>query len=401
MRSMISCIKIVLYFLFIQARYSIALVPSRSRLLVHVLSRGNGDGGATKSSKKALHDSHDDHYGDGELSRRSMIGQILSSASAPLLTQVHPAFASDDSNTSTSTSTNTEQQPNLNCLLDLPPISKDCVRLYLCRHGQTENNRLRLVQGSRVDPPLNTTGKKQAIRLGETLSNLKQSGAPKFPTIAMHSTLQRARETAAVASLTIGKGEMEDDENLIYVNRLFSSDPHPPINVNEFKDTLELQTLSSLGEVDFGSAEGKSVSEARAEMMGTFAQWAIGKIDVGNGDDGESGRSVLTRASSALNALLDVAALNGGSAIAVTHSTYLRILLCLVLDVPLVESASFDQRNCCINVLDINVKEMRTVGPKANIFGGKLSVAPRDFSLTVPSGVVVRMNEIRHLEGLL
>ena len=34
---------------------------------------------------------------------------------------------------------------NFNCLLDLPPITPGCARLYLCRHGQTENNRLRLI----------------------------------------------------------------------------------------------------------------------------------------------------------------------------------------------------------------------------------------------------------------
>ena len=31
---------------------------------------------------------------------------------------------------------------NFDCLLDLPPITPGCVRLYLCRHGQTEYNRL-------------------------------------------------------------------------------------------------------------------------------------------------------------------------------------------------------------------------------------------------------------------
>lgn len=43
-----------------------------------------------------------------------------------------------------------QQQPNLHCLSDLPPILPYSVRLYLCRHGQTEYNRLKLIQGSRI-----------------------------------------------------------------------------------------------------------------------------------------------------------------------------------------------------------------------------------------------------------
>mmetsp|Transcript_16418 Transcript_16418/g.37999 ORF Transcript_16418/g.37999 Transcript_16418/m.37999 type:complete len:222 (-) Transcript_16418:495-1160(-) len=64
--------------------------------------------------------------------------------------------------------TNTEV--DLDCLKDLPPIPNDCIRIFLCRHGQTENNRLRIVQGARVDPPLNINGNAQATNLGFALA---------------------------------------------------------------------------------------------------------------------------------------------------------------------------------------------------------------------------------------
>eukprot|EP00956_Cyclotella_meneghiniana_P001722 scaffold1876_cov58-Cyclotella_meneghiniana.AAC.1 len=66
-------------------------------------------------------------------------------------------------------------QPDFGCLLDLPPLTPDCARIYLCRHGQTENNRLHLVQGARVDPPINENGREQAKRLGTAISRLMAS----------------------------------------------------------------------------------------------------------------------------------------------------------------------------------------------------------------------------------
>ena len=72
------------------------------------------------------------------------------------------AAASGETNTNTNSVQPQPQQPNLDCLADLPPILTNCVRLYLCRHGQTEYNRLKKVQGSRIDALLNDTGRKQA-----------------------------------------------------------------------------------------------------------------------------------------------------------------------------------------------------------------------------------------------
>jgi hypothetical protein len=40
----------------------------------------------------------------------------------------------------------------------LPPLAVGVKRLFLCRHGQTELNRLGKMQGARVDPELNALG---------------------------------------------------------------------------------------------------------------------------------------------------------------------------------------------------------------------------------------------------
>ena len=93
---------------------------------------------------------------------------------------------------------------------------------------------------------------------------------------------------------------------------------------------------------------------------------------------------------------------SGGSVAAVTHSRYIRMLLAVVLDESLAESIASQQANCCINVLDMKADgSHREAGPKSPLVGGPLSFAPEDFSLLVPAGNAIRVNECRHLQDLL
>ena len=87
---------------------------------------------------------------------------------------------------------------------------------------------------------------------------------------------------------------------------------------------------------------------------------------------------------------------------AVSHSTYLRMLLAVLLNIPLAQAATLTLINGCINVVDFK-KDGRTrvIASKSRIFGGPFSQAPSDFKLAVPRGDVVRVNEDRHLVGLL
>lgn len=64
------------------------------------------------------------------------------------------------------------------------------MKMYLVRHGQTNNNHKRLIQG-RVDAPLNLTGKKQAKTAGQVLKSLKVDYSK-----IISSPLSRALETA-------------------------------------------------------------------------------------------------------------------------------------------------------------------------------------------------------------
>ena len=147
---------------------------------------------------------------------------------------------------------------NLDALLDLPPVTEGCVRIFLCRHGQTENNRLRKVQGARVDPPINENGVQQAVNLGQALGRLDPS-----PRLFFSSSLQRAQMTALIA-------------------------------MDQINPNIKPQQLKCLSEVDFGpTAEGQPVALAKAGMQATYAAWATGRIDYRPRDgQGESGREV-------------------------------------------------------------------------------------------------------------
>ncbi|CAM9575168.1 unnamed protein product, partial [Discosporangium mesarthrocarpum] len=97
---------------------------------------------------------------------------------------------------------------------NLPPVAPGCKRIFLCRHGQTDLNSLKICQGRRLDPPLNDTGRRQAGRL---LPGVRLKGI-------LCSPLRRARETAGAAQSS-----------------------HPGSSV---------QILPNLIEVDFGVADG-------------------------------------------------------------------------------------------------------------------------------------------------
>ena len=155
--------------------------------------------------------------------------------------------------------TNTEV--DLDCLKELPPIPNNCIRIFFCRHGQTENNRLRIVQGSRVDPPLNINGNAQAKNLGLALAR-----ADPKPQLFYSSPLKRAKMTANIAA---------------------------NVNNDNSKNLVTPKELASLAEIDFGPvADGQPISEVKKKMAPIYTRWAFGDVDYRAEGGGETGREV-------------------------------------------------------------------------------------------------------------
>jgi probable phosphoglycerate mutase len=73
--------------------------------------------------------------------------------------------------------------------------------LYLVRHGETDWNRERRIQGS-TDIPLNETGRQQALRTGRLLARRRWDGIVSSP-------LSRASETARIIASEAGLPDPE------------------------------------------------------------------------------------------------------------------------------------------------------------------------------------------------
>lgn len=162
--------------------------------------------------------------------------------------------------------------------------------LYLIRHGETDYNLRRAVQGRRIDAPLNATGRAQAEQLGARFEDV--------PLTALYaSPLVRARETAAA----IGAH-------------------HPGLPV-----TLD----PDLEEMSWGVLEGAAESaETRAAFAQMYARWAQGDYDA-RLDEGESILEVQARALRAWHRIVEAEA--GGTVAVVTHGRLIRVLLASVL----------------------------------------------------------------------
>jgi broad specificity phosphatase PhoE len=107
----------------------------------------------------------------------------------------------------------------------------------------------------------------------------------------------------------------------------------------------------------------------------------------------------LNRAAESLKVLANEAeASSNGCLGAVSHSTFIRILIGMVLDEPLAEAASRKIDNGSITIIDIpNDFKTRGIGSNPRLLGGALSQAPSDLEVEIPICKIVRINESRHL----
>ena len=283
------------------------------------------------------------------------------------------------------------QAVELDCLQNLPPVSSNSIRLYLCRHGQTENNRLRKVQGSRVDPPLNENGKSQAMNLGRALS----FADPK-PELFFSSSLIRAKMTAEIAATAANtkKNNNDGDGNV-----------QTPL-INQQQQQPPPRQLASLAEIDFGSfADGQSISAVQGKMAQTYARWGIGDVNYQGGGDGDSGSDVLIRACEALRVLVREATIAEVNCVAaVSHSAFIHLLIAMILDEPLVQSYNRKIMNGSVTVIDIPkdlLNNSEVIGMKPMLLGGPISQKPKDFTISIPTCKLIRVNEFRHLPPII
>ncbi len=165
-------------------------------------------------------------------------------------------------------------------------------KIYLIRHGQTAANSEKKLQG-RMDTPLNAAGLEQAGKLAAWFSAI--------PLDALYcSTLRRARMTAAPLAAAC---------------------------------SLPVHCLAELQEASFGLWEGLSYAEINgrwAEQMRLFLTRPGDCVP----PQGETFLDVQRRAGAALQAILQAQGDAANIAI-VSHGGVIRVLICLLLEIPL------------------------------------------------------------------
>jgi broad specificity phosphatase PhoE len=176
--------------------------------------------------------------------------------------------------------------------------------IYLCRHGETEPNNQRLLQGSGLDESLNQRGLEQAQHLGKRLANQRFD-------LIVSSGLKRAVETA----------------NLIAQN---------------YPNAKRL-VLDGFREISWGIWEGKKNPDL-SELSGA---WKDGDFEA-KAFEGESPADCVRRVIPALDQVLQL----GCKRIAiVSHGRLLRILMAYLFEGNLDNMSLYTHHNTCVNVV--------------------------------------------------
>ncbi|RLK49553.1 histidine phosphatase family protein [Microbacterium telephonicum] len=158
--------------------------------------------------------------------------------------------------------------------------------LTLVRHGETDWNKSRRIQGS-TDIPLNDTGRAQALETGR---RLRTELAGQEPLLVASSDLSRAHETARIIAAELGAAEPE--------------------------------TYPELRERGYGEAEGATIDQFSAR----WGEWATAEVP-----DAEAWEDVRTRAVTGLRLAVRDArrrtAPTAPSLVVVAHGALIRELI--------------------------------------------------------------------------
>ncbi len=195
-------------------------------------------------------------------------------------------------------------------------------RIFLVRHGQTEYNFNRIMQGRRINSSLNEMGRSQAASLAERFKET--------PIDALYaSSLQRAVDTAAAIA---------------------ERQPEP----------LAVRCRSAFDEMCWGRFEGMGSSPELQNILDrVYSEWD-------NGNFGyliENGESILDVQKRAVEGFHEVLAYHPGETVVIaSHGRLLRVLLATLLpEYGLPRMHEIHHHNTCVNELIIDEGTCRAI----------------------------------------
>lgn len=174
--------------------------------------------------------------------------------------------------------------------------------LYIVRHGQTELNRLGIVQGRGRDTDLNDEGKQQAYLFYNDYKNVP------FDKIYI-SALRRTQQSI-----------------------------QPFIDLD-----IPYEKLPGLDELAWGIYEGQpSTPATKGAFLQLLRDWMEGKLD-SKFEDGESPNEVKIRQQEALDVIMSHP--EEKNVLICMHGRAMRLFLCILLGKPLTEMDNFPHQN--------------------------------------------------------
>lgn len=183
--------------------------------------------------------------------------------------------------------------------------------IYLIRHGETEYNRLGIIQGSGVDSSLNEQGRQQARRFYE---KYREANIGRVFT----SALKRTHESV---------------EHFIV------------------QDALPHTVMAELNEISWGAFENVEPEKNwKQHYFDTIHAWSSGHLDVVIAG-GENPLQVQARLRRAIEAIQQS---EEEELLVCMHGRALKIMLCTLLNIPLTRMEEFAHSNLCLYKLELN-----------------------------------------------
>lgn len=198
----------------------------------------------------------------------------------------------------------------------LPPREPHAKRLIFIRHGETDFNKNKLIQGRSINASLNETGRMQAQILAEFLR-----GYP-FEKVVT-SSLNRTKETV-----------------------------EPFI----FRQGTPILNDARLDEMNFGKFEGRPYHEIESDLIETQEGWKSGNLSA-QIPGGESPIQVKYRA---LQAIFDHIS-DSDEILFSIHGRLLRIIATVLQQKPLTVMHTVNHTNACIYAFDYENENFRII----------------------------------------
>jgi broad specificity phosphatase PhoE len=178
---------------------------------------------------------------------------------------------------------------------------------YIIRHGETEPNRLQIIQGSGLDAPLNETGRRQALDFYSAYKHIPFDSIYTSALIRTHQSVGPFLEKGI---------------------------PHI--------------SLPALNEISWGDKDGTRIEPHEQSIYNTMVRdWKAGLLDRAF-DNGESPNMVAKRLRPAISELMQRP---DKISLVCIHGRTLRILLCLLTEKPVSEMESFLHTNLSLYLL--------------------------------------------------